>query len=328
MGVPCTIQILCPDGNPDNMRVVGKGSRWTGKIYYITRDYWNRLTYDYRKNLKVPGIYVLVGREDSNDGDDNLQTIYIGQSENLCARLDQHIQDPEKSFFSNIVCVTESTDFNNINFEWVEAFLIEKANESDACNIENKTVPKKPRITEVDEGEVNYFIKEALQIFPFVDINIFAAKKGDTSQKLLVPMPKSKLRKSRLKTTNEEYLGDDASTNSAVEILEIIFSTEVWSPEHQRNISVYKALQSRKHFIWHYGIRVCDTEDKGIILASQRQPIKSMLKKTPWEGCDIREVLKSCPYISEYKKIVRFGSFTCRPVFVPEYLLRKIGVLI
>ena len=157
---------------------------WTGKVFYISRDFWAVGGDRYRKELEFPGVYILSGKDESIEGnDDDLQTIYIGHAENLFARIGQHTQDPEKSFYTNVVCVTGSGNFNNAHFRWMEAYLIEKAQEIERCELQNGNTPNKPRISESDEVDTRYFLEEALQMFPIVEVNAFALPKTIGSKK-------------------------------------------------------------------------------------------------------------------------------------------------
>ena len=177
MGNPFTIQIFYPDGDPENMRVVDKRN-WTGKVFYVSRDCWTDGINNYQQELETPGIYVLIGKEESfEDSSDDLQTIYIGQAENLFTRIGQQIDDSKRTFFQSIVCVTGSTNYNNAHFRWMEAHLIEQAKEVDRCNLENGNQPKKPKISNSEVVDIEDFLKDTLQMFPIVEINAFTSPK-------------------------------------------------------------------------------------------------------------------------------------------------------
>ncbi len=177
MGSPFTIQIFYPDGDPENMRIADK-KNWTGKIFYISRDYWKTGADQYRGQLETPGVYVLAGTDENSEDNDNLQSIYIGQAENLFTRIEQHVLDTERSFWGNVVCVTGRGDFNNAHFRWMESHLVKRAKENDRCDLKNLAMPSKPQIAESDVVDVKQFIKETLQIFPVVEIGAFTAPKA------------------------------------------------------------------------------------------------------------------------------------------------------
>ncbi len=177
MGDPFTIQIFYPDGDPENMRIVTQRG-WTGKVFHISRKFWTKAADRYREELGTPGIYVLTGKnEEFEEGNDDIQSIYIGQAENLHQRIEQHINNPEKSFFQSVTCVAESGDFNNAHFKWMESDLIEKAKEIDRCILQNGNTPQKPQIGEPETVDTCQFLGRLLQMFSVVGIDAFVKPK-------------------------------------------------------------------------------------------------------------------------------------------------------
>ncbi len=174
MEIPFTLQIFYPDGDPENMWKANKPT-WTGTIFYVSRDFWASGATKYKKDLEAPGIYILVGN--SEDSDEDLQTIYIGQAENLHARIEQHRQDDDKKFYQSVVCVTESGGLTNTHFKWMESDLIQRAKEIKRCDLRNRTTPTKPRIMEADEIVSKQFLEATLPIFQIAEIQAFAIPK-------------------------------------------------------------------------------------------------------------------------------------------------------
>lgn len=181
MGNPFTIKIFYPDGDPENMRVATQAN-WTGTLFYISRDFWQRRdswqeeANIYKDHLKHSGIYILTGNNEDIDNNDDLQSVYIGQAENLFIRIEQH--NREKTFWKTVVCVTNpSRDFNIAHFRWAEAELIENARKIDRCNLQNGNTPQKPKIAKAEEVEIKLFLDKVIQILPVVEINVFSEPK-------------------------------------------------------------------------------------------------------------------------------------------------------
>jgi len=172
---PFSTQIYYPDGDPENMREVST-SGWTGKFFYIHRDYWNNAVAEYRDQLQKPGVYVLAGDDDFESGDD-LQKIYIGHANNLHKRIDQHIKNPEKGFFQSVVLVVENSAFTSTHFKWMESYLIEKAVEINRCDLDNENTPNKPHVPKAEEANIKNFLEKAYQMFPIVEIKAFTKPK-------------------------------------------------------------------------------------------------------------------------------------------------------
>ena len=176
MGKPFAIEIFYPDGDPENMRVVNKMG-WTGKVFYIGRDYWTDAKAEYGNELKNPGIYVLAGREERFENNDDLQTIYIGHTGNLATRIEQHIQDQRRDFFQSVVCATGGDGFTTAHFQWMESHLINRAREIERCDLKAGAIPNKPQVSRPQEVAIGHFLEDALQIFQVVDITAFIAPK-------------------------------------------------------------------------------------------------------------------------------------------------------
>jgi len=172
---PFSTQIYYPDGDPENMREVST-SGWTGRFFYIHRDYWSNAVTEYRDQLQKPGVYVLAG-DDGFEGGDDLQKIYIGHANNLRSRIDQHIRNSEKGFFQNVVLVVESSAFTSTHFKWMESYLIEKAVEINRCDLDNENAPNKPHVPKAEEANIKNFLEKAYQMFPIVEIKAFTKPK-------------------------------------------------------------------------------------------------------------------------------------------------------
>ena len=196
MGNPFALQIFYPDGDPENMRVATKMG-WTGTVFYISRKYWKEGTGQYQDDLAAPGVYILA--QDNDDDNDDLQTIYIGQSENLLTRLGEHTDDPNRDF-QYIVCATGG-DINNVHCRWMEAHLIEQAKIIDRCTLDNRARPSKPKIKNSEMVGITQFLEDVLQIFPIVEVKAFLAAKTvttPTTKETITPHKRSRLGKTTI----------------------------------------------------------------------------------------------------------------------------------
>ena len=74
-----TIQMYIFDGNP-NGRIMCELSNWNGRIYKVSR---NELSvFSQRADAENTGVYFLLGKDENNT-----DTVYIGEAENVCTRL-------------------------------------------------------------------------------------------------------------------------------------------------------------------------------------------------------------------------------------------------
>jgi len=167
------IRVYCPDGNLGNMRCVSIPN-WNGGVLYISRGYWyDAMNGEYRNHLSKSGVYILAGDDVSQDGSGR-KRIYIGQSENLRSRIEQHIEDPAKEFFDHVVCVIgHRNHLNSAHFKWVEASLVEEAKKAGKCAVENRVIPNKPSVSTADKSTINRFLENAHRVLPLVEMNLF-----------------------------------------------------------------------------------------------------------------------------------------------------------
>jgi len=166
------IRVYCPDGNPGNMRCVSIPN-WNGMVLYISRSYWyDAARGEYRDQLSKSGVYILAGDDSSLDG--RRKRIYIGQSENLRSRIEQHIEDSAKEFFDHVVCVIDhGNHLNSAHFKWAEASLVEKAQKAGKCAVENRVIPNKPSVSAADRSTIKRFLENVHRVLPLVEMNLF-----------------------------------------------------------------------------------------------------------------------------------------------------------
>lgn len=179
MGNPFKLEIFYPDGDPENMWIATMPTR-TGKVFYLSRDFWAAGANDYKRDLGRPGVYVLLGNDEDNDSDEEI--IYIGEAENLYTRIENHRKNGDKDFYHSVVCVTETGDLTKTHFKWMESDLIERAKDIKRCNLKNGNEPKKPRMAASDTVVTEQFLHAILPIFQMAKIQAFADPKTFVSR--------------------------------------------------------------------------------------------------------------------------------------------------
>jgi len=168
MANPFTIRIYVPDGDPDGVRVIDR-MNWTGRGVAFPRDVWDRATN--RPELSKPGVYILVGRLES-DEDDDLPLLYIGQTDDLLNRLGQHQKD--KDFWDRAVVFVSTNDgLNRAHITWLEHALIKRAKDIGQCKLDNGNSPREPTLSEFERADTEAFLREILQILPLIGITAF-----------------------------------------------------------------------------------------------------------------------------------------------------------
>jgi hypothetical protein len=169
---PYTIRIFVPDGNPEGLRIIDR-MNWTGLGIAFPREDWPKAKQ--RVEFGRAGVYILVGRVT----DDDLLTIYIGQSDVVRDRIDSHFVN--KDFWSSavvFVSTTASGGLNRAHATWLEHALIQRAHQIDQSHIENNTKPPAPQLSEAERADTLAFLREMLQILPLIGLTCFEQPKA------------------------------------------------------------------------------------------------------------------------------------------------------
>ncbi|MAS87238.1 MAG: excinuclease ABC subunit C [Micavibrio sp.] len=186
--LPYTIRIFVPDGDPKGLRIIDK-MNWTGTGLVFPRDSLAQALV--RSEFSKAGIYILAGL--SEDEDDPRTVIYIGQTDDLKARLVMH--GKEKDFWSwACVFISTNDDLNRAHITWIEHELVRLANKYEQAIVCNCNNPSEPTLTEAEKADTRSFLYEMLQIMPLVGLNAFEEPKvyntkssiSDTVQKSVI----------------------------------------------------------------------------------------------------------------------------------------------
>ena len=150
---------------------------WTGQGIVFPRSKWA----DVRKRPELDKIcvYILVGYKGE---DDDLPTIYIGQTDGITERIERHIQ--KKDFWDwCIVFISTSGGLNRAHVTWLEYALVSRARQVERCQLDNEKVPQEPALSEAEKADTKGFLKEMLQILPLVSLRAFEFPKAVAAPK-------------------------------------------------------------------------------------------------------------------------------------------------
>jgi len=184
MGEPYTIRILVPDGDPESAKVV-ELLNWTGVGVAFPRLAWTKVRS--RPEFAQSGVYVLIGSAEGTD--DELHTVYIGQSDEIGKRIEGH--DKEKNFWEWGYCfVSKGNALNRAHITWLEYALLERAKQANRCHLNNANQPKQPGLSESDLADTQGFLRELLRILPLLGVHVFEkAKPVATPGTAVAPAP-------------------------------------------------------------------------------------------------------------------------------------------
>lgn len=164
-GQPTSIRIFLEDGDPDGVRVVTK-SNWNGQAFVVSRSQYPEVRK--RDELQRPGVYLLV----SPLGESAKPLLYIGETDELSKRLDNHFSKREG--WSRLVAFSAvDRSLNKAHYRYLESRLLVRAKEAKTWMVENDNSSRQPNLSPSDVADAELFLLEMLTILPVLGIDAF-----------------------------------------------------------------------------------------------------------------------------------------------------------
>lgn len=165
-----TIQMIIFNNNPNGM-IMCELSNWNGRVFKISRNELN--SFFLRNESQFTGLYFLLGRDD-----DNNETIYIGEAENIQNRIKNHLNDTNYWNYA-IVVISKDNILNKAHVKYLENTFFHLAQNSGRAKIINIQEPTKSSISEDDESMLVEFISNSKLL-----VNTLGFKGFDTIEEL------------------------------------------------------------------------------------------------------------------------------------------------
>jgi hypothetical protein len=163
MGKKLTVYMI--DGTAYGPRLSEIGN-WVGKAIYSPRASINKIMS--RSEFDNPGIYFLKGDPTDEAYDEK---IYIGEAENIKARIKQHLSDPNKDFKELLFFVSKDELLTKTQIRYLESRLVQLAIEAKSAQIDNGNSPSLPTLHEADISDMEYFLEQISLILPVMGFN-------------------------------------------------------------------------------------------------------------------------------------------------------------
>lgn len=168
-----TIKIFLIDGDP-NGRMSCELSNWSGKAYKIPRIKIKDCTD--RDDLTNTGVYLLFGKND-----DDKDMVYIGESESILKRLNQHLT--QKDFWNEaIIFISKDENLNKAHIKYLENRLHEIAKSANRYKLDNSIIPTQSSISESDRAEMEDFIEYIKMLVNTLGHKVFDEKRQTISK--------------------------------------------------------------------------------------------------------------------------------------------------
>lgn len=152
MSLGKSIELFLVNGTSDSL-VIAELSNWSGKAIRIPR---TEVQSCKRDEIKGPGVYFLFCKNE-----DDVDSVYIGEAENLQARLVQHLRDyqteKEKYYWTTAVMFT-GLNLNNALISYLEYRLFDITIAAGRYKVLTKNTYKKTVLKESDENAMEEFI--------------------------------------------------------------------------------------------------------------------------------------------------------------------------
>ena len=149
------VNVHFPDGRPDGLRAATRDIT-VGRVLGFSRRLFEETRKDGQWNQ--PSVYVLRGPGEGS----SRPRIYVGRADVLGRRLDDHLKDPKKAFWSESAAITSSVpDRYAVPLKYIEARLIEAAIAAERATVK-QNVETIPHLPPSDRSKADLFLEDAL----------------------------------------------------------------------------------------------------------------------------------------------------------------------
>jgi hypothetical protein len=144
-----TIRLFLLEGNTNGM-ITAELSNWTGKAFKIPRIKIKE--YSNRAELKSPGIYLLLGKNEKNE-----ESVYVGEGEPVIDRIVSHLAG--KEFWNEVIIfVSKDKYLNKASIKYLENRLHQNAVDAERYDVENSNIPTLSGVSEAEQAELEEFM--------------------------------------------------------------------------------------------------------------------------------------------------------------------------
>ncbi|HBC16778.1 MAG TPA: DUF4357 domain-containing protein [Erythrobacter sp.] len=166
-----TIRLFLVDGTANSL-ITAELMNWTGHILVASRSSLGQALG--REEADRTGIYVLSGQDPERPSQTR---IYIGEGDNVGARLRMHARDENKDFWTK-ACVITSKDANltKAHVRHLEHRLVQLALTANRASVANGNEPREKLLPEADLSDMEVFIANLQAILPAVGFDFFQVR--------------------------------------------------------------------------------------------------------------------------------------------------------
>lgn len=172
-----SLELFFIDGKPDGM-LTAEVFNWTGHVLMTPRTQLSAALK--RAEARYTGVYLLLGE------DDNGPLAYIGEGEDIGARIKSH--DTAKDWWTTVVLITTaSNNLNKAHVKYLESRLVEEARRIGKIAMDNANTPPRPSLSEAARANMENFLEYILMVLPALRIDSFLAHTRPKQQPTALP---------------------------------------------------------------------------------------------------------------------------------------------
>lgn len=158
-----SLELFYVDGRPDGV-LTAQMFNWNGHVLKFPRTQIS--TALKRPEASQVGVYVLIGYQD------DVQTAYIGESDDVGARIRNH--DLNKDWWTEAaVITTQSNTLHKAHVRYLESRMIGQATKAGVVALANSTVGSSTPLPEAAKASMEAFLDYVFAILPAVRLDCF-----------------------------------------------------------------------------------------------------------------------------------------------------------
>lgn len=162
-----TVKLLLEDGSLKGVMSIVDSSWNPGEMYSAPKESVDELLST--DACKKFGVYLLLSED----------KVYIGQSMDLAKRVSQHVAS--KKWWERVIILTTADDsLNRADIDYLEYYLIQKAQSSNRLDSENKKKGNMPKVDKFRKPELEQYLEEAMFLMELIGITVFSNRKHST----------------------------------------------------------------------------------------------------------------------------------------------------
>lgn len=170
-----SLQLFFIDGRPDGM-LTAEVFNWTGHVLRLPRTRLKEALE--RREAAYTGVYILTGE------DDGAPLAYIGEAEDLAARLRNHAS--KKDWWDSAVLVTSAANnLHKAHVKYLESRLVQIASSVAMVPLENANIPPLSSLSEADVANMESFLDTLRMVLPAIRVDMFLDKTRSPAQPAL-----------------------------------------------------------------------------------------------------------------------------------------------